>query len=515
MNKHGRETHHYLKETIGLLEDCVSERISEFYIKKRARRFHRRREKKEVKPKQEQPKMLQGSTVKIGYKFTKRPVTQRCLLTNSNFATITLFPETLHVYVCEYQPSTVLKTTAQLMYTIKEDTMEPVGTSNYFQRGTSPEIKKVGTVSAVKKRDKLKMLVRRRIRKTPTESCSMESGYDTITNNPKTKGDTKNSADTNMVSAPRHTTGGGYAPEEADDPRSNSHAFQTKTEQAPLRGLKQAATKFHMQGICHQREGLIGNDVQKPSKKRKVVLGGVSHPNEMETIAAVQTNANKDSSDIGGREPFKEKRIGPANTESDMLSGRWSSSEIKEKTCEAKSKELERSLCHDDDGDVEMMDLEEVVDLCGEDDEGDLHGGDISCLKDGKPDVECMKRLDALQLKRLVRRNKRFLREIFVGKRPCKRHLEYKQGGYARANLAYEAWYGPFTEDQVDCIMTELMKVYCAKHNRFLEYLSKVLLPEALTKICMDVLHLSQEAAQLIMEDISLCSDATLLGNRY
>ena len=77
---------------------------------------------------------------------------------DSNFATITLFPETLHVYVCEYQPSTVLKTTAQLMYTIKEDTMEPVGTSNYFQRGTSPEIKKVGTVSAVKKRDKLKML---------------------------------------------------------------------------------------------------------------------------------------------------------------------------------------------------------------------------------------------------------------------------------------------------------------------------------------------------------------------
>ena len=48
------------KETIALLEDCVSERISEFYIKKRARRFHRRREKKEVKPKQEQPKMLQG-----------------------------------------------------------------------------------------------------------------------------------------------------------------------------------------------------------------------------------------------------------------------------------------------------------------------------------------------------------------------------------------------------------------------------------------------------------------------
>ncbi|XP_033629982.1 uncharacterized protein LOC117292151 [Asterias rubens] len=539
MNKHGRETHHYLKkgkmlisldlcilnqggtenwyqdrhrqETIALLEDCVSERISEFYIKKRARRFHRQREKKEVKPKQEQPKMLQGSTVKIGYKFTKRTVTQRCLLTNSNFATITLFPETLHVYVCEYQPSTVLKTTAQLMYTIKEDTMEPVGTSNYFQRGTSPEIKKVGTVSAVKKRDKLKMLVRRRIRKMLTESCSMESGYDTITNNPTT------SADTNMVCAPCHTTGGGYAPEEVDDPRSNSHVFQTKTERALLRGLKQAATstKFHMQGMCHHREGLIGNDVQKPSKKRKVVLGGESHPNEMETIAAVQTNTNKDSPDIGGREPFKEKIIGPANTESDMLSGRWSSSEIKEKTCEAKSKESERSSFHDDDGDVEMMDLEEVVDLCGEDGEEDVAGGDISCLKDGKPDVECMKRLDALQLKRLVRRNKRFLREIFVGKRPCKRHLDYKQGGYARANLAYEAWYGPFTEDQVDCIMTELMKVYCAKHNRFLEYLSKVLLPEALTKICMDVLHLSQEAAQLIMEDISLCSDATLLGNRY
>lgn len=219
----------------------------------------------------------------------------------------------------------------------------------------------------------------------------MESGYDTITNNAASKVDTKNPEDKKMLPAPHRATGGSTL-EAIDRPRP---LFKTKTEQAQIRGLKEATTsnKVHMQEVCPREGARNDDDVWKPSKKRKVVPSEdhqMSRPNEMVAIGAVQPNREADSPDVGCREPVKEKRTGLVNMVNIQASGcsSFETNENRGKTCEPIPKVPDCRSFPDEDGDVEMMDLEDVIDLCGEEAQEELPGGDISCLKDGKPDVE-------------------------------------------------------------------------------------------------------------------------------
>ncbi|XP_038075216.1 uncharacterized protein LOC119742993 [Patiria miniata] len=530
MNKHGREMHHYLKlgkmlvsldlcilnqerndswfqerhrqETIALLQDVIAERIRQFYAKKRAARA--RRDDKEKVLKAEPSKMLQGNTVKIGYKFTKRPVTQRCLFMKAKFEHITLFPETLHVYVCEYHPSTVLQTTAQLLHTMYRETdPNPVGVSNYFQSATNPDTESItkATVSAQKKRNKLKRIVKRQDRavQAQTEPDSTESGYDTpdgisaklVSHQDKagaTGGDAQSSQDFQA----------GFINGQAEGKSS----VDSKSDTALGQIIKNHEA-LRLGGRSKLATGIAGIPEQPKKRKR-------NRDWAQEEISATSAHTSASVSDGETREPVKRQRASDTNGEAETVRSRGGKLDPRtgKQTLGAVASDVVARA-----NDVEMAAVaDEIVDLCAEEVYSD---GDVDCLENITQDVEGMSKLSSLHLQRLVSRNKRYLKEIFVGKRPCKRHADYKQGGSTRANLAYEAWYGPYSEEQVDCVMSELVTIYCASHNKYFDYVSKVLLPEALTKICMDVLHTSLEEAQGVLEKTPLCGDATMLGSHY
>ncbi|XP_041468104.1 uncharacterized protein LOC121418352 isoform X2 [Lytechinus variegatus] len=102
----------------------------------------------------------------------------------------------------------------------------------------------------------------------------------------------------------------------------------------------------------------------------------------------------------------------------------------------------------------------------------------------------------------LTQRNRKYLHNIFQGKRHCERHQCYKKKGPHRIAMGSNVRLGPFKEEQMDAVMGELVKIYCAKHIKFMDYVSKVLLPEAMTKIYMDVHSVSHTHAEEVMRGV-------------
>nr|XP_054758202.1 uncharacterized protein LOC129264360 [Lytechinus pictus] len=102
----------------------------------------------------------------------------------------------------------------------------------------------------------------------------------------------------------------------------------------------------------------------------------------------------------------------------------------------------------------------------------------------------------------LTQRNKKYLHNIFQGKRPCERHQCYKKKGPHRIGMGSNVRLGPFKEEQMDAVMGELVKIYCTKHIKYMDYVSKVLLPEAMTKIYMDVHRVSHTHAEEVMRGV-------------
>lgn len=62
--------------------------------------------------------------------------------------------------------------------------------------------------------------------------------------------------------------------------------------------------------------------------------------------------------------------------------------------------------------------------------------------------------------------------------------------------MTYLVSYGDFPEDSLETIMDSLVPMFCRKGSKYLDYVSKVLLPELLVKICMDVLHVDYQEAE-------------------
>ncbi|XP_022094602.1 uncharacterized protein LOC110981380 [Acanthaster planci] len=539
MNRHGREMHHYLKlgkmlvsldlcilneerndgwfqdrhrqETVALLQDVVADRIGDFYAKKRAARV--KRDEKEGNPKAEQPKMLQGNTVKIGFKFTKKPVTQRCLLMKPKFETVILFPEKLHVYVCEHHPSTVLQTTAHLLHTVYRDA-DPtaVGMSDYFPSAAHAGARSMAkvTTSARKKRNKLKRIVNRQINAMPTkkEQPTTERGRDTLSEAASRRachqGPLRSTGEHVTEIEDLGSDGIQLVEEKADcDPKA-SEEHTTKDDEILRSGRHSNLT--------------TGASIQEQAKKRK--RNRDWDQKEVTCSRQAPSHTASSASDTKTWEPTKRQRAGDAVRGASIVNLKAMQNRGGQSNLKNGNQELD-VVPSDEDAvarshkatDIEKVDLgDEMVDLCADEVFSD---GDVDCISNIISDAEGVSKLSCLHLQRLTRKNRRYLKEIFIGKRPCKRHANYKQGGSTRANLAYEAWYGPYTEDQVDCVMNELVKVYCSSHNKYFDYVSKVLLPEALTKICMDVLHIPLEEAQAILEKTPLCGDATMLGSRY
>ncbi|XP_013412165.1 uncharacterized protein LOC106174933 isoform X2 [Lingula anatina] len=129
-----------------------------------------------------------------------------------------------------------------------------------------------------------------------------------------------------------------------------------------------------------------------------------------------------------------------------------------------------------------------------------IHVEDDSDVDAMEQDIRNMRNVNQLQddqLRYMVEKNEKYLRQIFEGKRSCLRHEEYKKGGVSRYNLDHnQASLCVYLESQNDAVMETLIQIFCKKHNKYLDYLMKVLLPEALIKIYMDVHQVGHAAAE-------------------
>lgn len=118
-----------------------------------------------------------------------------------------------------------------------------------------------------------------------------------------------------------------------------------------------------------------------------------------------------------------------------------------------------------------------------------------------KQNVRNVEELTASQTEQLVWEYAHELREIFEGKKYCRRHEDYKKGGKIKGDLAFQVQFGLFSEEQRDKIMGVLTHMFCYKHSKYFDYVSKVLLPETLVMVYMRVVGKTRhEAERLLLE---------------
>lgn len=123
-------------------------------------------------------------------------------------------------------------------------------------------------------------------------------------------------------------------------------------------------------------------------------------------------------------------------------------------------------------------------------------------IEDKRPmtiDVSTIKELNGAQTEYLVLEHASELREIFEGKKYCRRHEDYKKGGKTRGDLAFQVHFGPFSEEQQDKIMEVLTNMFRSRRNKYFDYVSKVLLPETLVALYMKVESKTREEAELLL----------------
>ncbi|XP_044167708.1 uncharacterized protein LOC122951733 isoform X2 [Acropora millepora] len=100
-------------------------------------------------------------------------------------------------------------------------------------------------------------------------------------------------------------------------------------------------------------------------------------------------------------------------------------------------------------------------------------------IEDKRPmtiDVSTIKELNAAQTEYLVLEHASKLREIFEGKKYCRRHEDYKKGGKTRGDLAFQVHFGPFSEEQQDKIMEVLTNMFCCGHSEVMKLHSVLLI---------------------------------------
>lgn len=112
-------------------------------------------------------------------------------------------------------------------------------------------------------------------------------------------------------------------------------------------------------------------------------------------------------------------------------------------------------------------------------------------------DVSAIEDLTLDQTAQLVWQHASELRRIFEGKKYCRRHEDYKKGGRLKGDLAFQVQFGQFSEEQRDTIMDALTSMFCYKHSKYFDYVSKVLLPETLVMIYMGVVGRTRDEAEL------------------
>lgn len=133
---------------------------------------------------------------------------------------------------------------------------------------------------------------------------------------------------------------------------------------------------------------------------------------------------------------------------------------------------------------------------------------------DGTPSTRCAADLTTEQLRQFVSRNEAYLRDIFQGKIHCSRHEDYKKGGKRRKGLSWDFPVSVFTDDQHSQLLFLLKDIFCRKHDKYMDYLICVLLPEMLIKIFMELHRIEdhdeaeQQMRKLAMESNIFSQDS-------
>lgn len=112
--------------------------------------------------------------------------------------------------------------------------------------------------------------------------------------------------------------------------------------------------------------------------------------------------------------------------------------------------------------------------------------------------VKILSGLTPEHIEYMVLRDINYFIDIFSGN--CDhswRHQEYKKFSKKSGNLLYEnSAMTSYTYDQYMSAVKALQSIFCKKNNKYDEYIVKVLLPEALIKICMRIYQCSKDAAE-------------------
>ncbi|XP_066280394.1 uncharacterized protein [Branchiostoma lanceolatum] len=149
------------------------------------------------------------------------------------------------------------------------------------------------------------------------------------------------------------------------------------------------------------------------------------------------------------------------------------------------------------------------------DDPGAVDEWQTTELEDSIKKIRHVKDLDSDQIRYLVKKDERYLKDIFKGNISCRRHEDYKRGGAARADLNFQVRLGMFHEAQQDEVLEVLNAIFCpAGNNKYLDYVFKVLLPEALIKIHMHISGASHDESEYTMQQAlsrrSLCASMSM-----
>ena len=114
---------------------------------------------------------------------------------------------------------------------------------------------------------------------------------------------------------------------------------------------------------------------------------------------------------------------------------------------------------------------------------------------------------DISSLKKLCQSNLKYLERIIHREVYSERHEDFVSNGPKRDDLKYKSISSPFTDEQIDEVYKDLkclMLGSCYKGSTEDEYLEKVLLPEALIKIYMELFGVEKSAAEIMIAETPL-----------
>ena len=115
--------------------------------------------------------------------------------------------------------------------------------------------------------------------------------------------------------------------------------------------------------------------------------------------------------------------------------------------------------------------------------------------------------LDIESIKQLCQNNKKYFWEILNRECYSERHEDFLSNGKRRDDLRFKSISSPFTDEQIEVVVQDLEHVMLGSFytgSTVNEFLEKVMLPEALIKVYMDVFNVGKGEAEMMIEETPL-----------